>query len=246
MQFLHDVWVNWFEGEEYGYGVYEFHEWRKEDVVELLDQVPLLKVSSELFDYIENGMNEIPYQLLNDVYGKAYQRKNHKRIQLEYCFIISDGRGILAVDTMGYNIPIRKSRLIPRQEQLVFDFIEDMEVLDYSFNKPEKYEFFNIYSPTPDCFIGLTRREKEIKRLFFMSLDNIQQNKNLSELRYWYTEINPVKYNDILHMTFDELWDKFINSIKHRWDKDLENVFEKIIKGQPQFELLYNNINEIN
>lgn len=45
MLFLHDVWVNWFEGEENGYNVCHFHEWRKEDTVELLDQVPLLKCS---------------------------------------------------------------------------------------------------------------------------------------------------------------------------------------------------------
>ena len=49
MLFLHDVWVNWFEGEENGYNVCHFHEWRKEDSVELLDQVPLLKVQSPLF-----------------------------------------------------------------------------------------------------------------------------------------------------------------------------------------------------
>lgn len=40
MLFLHDVWVNWFEGEENGYNVCHFHEWRKEDTVELLDQTP--------------------------------------------------------------------------------------------------------------------------------------------------------------------------------------------------------------
>lgn len=41
MLFLHDVWVNWFEGEENGYNVCHFHEWRKEDTVELLDQTPV-------------------------------------------------------------------------------------------------------------------------------------------------------------------------------------------------------------
>ena len=45
MLYLHDVWVNWFEGEENGYNVCHFHEWRRgEDVIELLDQVPLLLI----------------------------------------------------------------------------------------------------------------------------------------------------------------------------------------------------------
>jgi hypothetical protein len=119
MLYLHDVWVNWFEGEENGYNVCHFHEWRKDDGVELLDQAPLLKVEPILFNYIENDLSELPQQLLDDIFQKAYLRKNHERVQLEYCFVVTDGVGILAVDTIGYSIPIRKSRLIPRQEQLV-------------------------------------------------------------------------------------------------------------------------------
>ena len=49
MMYLHDVWVNWFEGEENGYNVCYFHEWRKDDSVELLDQVPLLKIDPVLY-----------------------------------------------------------------------------------------------------------------------------------------------------------------------------------------------------
>ena len=123
MLYLHDVWVNWFEGEENGYNVCHFHEWRKDDGVELLDQAPLLKVEPILFHYIENDLSELPQQLLDDIFQKAYLRKNHERVQLEYCFVVTDGVGILAVDTIGYSIPIRKSRLIPRQEQLVYEMI---------------------------------------------------------------------------------------------------------------------------
>lgn len=83
MLFLHDVWVNWFEGEENGYNVCHFHEWRKEDSVELLDQVPLLKVQSPLFDYIENDLSELPKTLLETVFEKSYIRKNHERRKLK-------------------------------------------------------------------------------------------------------------------------------------------------------------------
>ncbi len=75
MLYLHDVWVNWFEGEENGYNVCHFYEWRKDDAIELLDQVPVLKVSPQLFYYLENSLSEIPKPLLEDVYQKAYVRK---------------------------------------------------------------------------------------------------------------------------------------------------------------------------
>ena len=152
MLFLHDVWVNWFEGEENGYNVCHFHEWRKEDSVELLDQVPLLRVSSVLFHYIENDLSELPAELLNDVHQKAYIRKNHERTQLDHCFVVTDGIGILAVDTAGYTIPVRKSRLIPRQEQLVYEMVKDVEEETYDF-APEKLQSskeYHILSLSPE------------------------------------------------------------------------------------------------
>ncbi len=145
MLYLHDVWVNWFEGEENGYNVCHFHEWRKDDGVELLDQVPLVKVEEILFNYIENDLSELPQQLLDDIFQKAYLRKNHERVQLEYCFVVTDGVGILVVDTIGYSIPIRKSRLIPRQEQLVYEMIATHDAKVYNFHRTRNERIFIYY-----------------------------------------------------------------------------------------------------
>ena len=72
MLYLHDVWVNWFEGEENGYNICHFHEWRRDDTIELLDQVPLLFVEPVLFNYIENDLSELPSEMMNEVYQKAF------------------------------------------------------------------------------------------------------------------------------------------------------------------------------
>lgn len=240
MLYLHDVWVNWFEGEENGYNVCHFHEWRKDDTVELLDQVPLLKIDSRLFSYIENDLLEIPQQLLNDIYQKAYIRKNHERIQLEYCFVATDGNGILAVDTLGYHLPIRKSRLIPRQEQLVYDMVADQEVQVYQFDEKEvKQKEYHILSPAPEIMRGLTRKERQLKQLFFMALDQLYSTKNTAEVRYWYTEWNPQKYEWIQQMSFEEVWQNLYEETKYGWTKQHEHLCENIIKGQPFFEKLW-------
>lgn len=236
MLFLHDVWVNWFVGEEWGYNVYDFHEWHKDDQVEILDRIPLLKVSSALFHYIENSLSELPQSLLDAVYKKTYIEKDFRQIQLDYCFVVTDGSGILAVDTMGYKIPIRKSRLIPRQEQYVFHLVEDVPFDNYEFDNRVNKPKFSIYSPTPDCFVGLTRREKEYKKLMFIALGELKERGNLSELRYWYTEINPKNYNKTLHMAFDDLWDDLLELVKYKWDKNTEEVFKSMIRGKEHFE----------
>lgn len=239
MLYLHDVWVNWFEGEENGYNVCHFHEWRKDDGVELLDQVPLLKIETNLFNYIENDLSELPQQLLDDVYQKAYLRKNHERTQLEYCFVVSDGVGILAVDTIGYKIPIRKSRLIPRQEQLAYEMLENHEPVIYKFNANLPVKSFHILSPSPELMNGLTRRERQLKQLMFMALDQLYSSKNVAEVRYWYTEWSPESYSDIQQMDFEHVWLKLFEQSKYGWTKKHAQFCENLIKGQPFFEKLW-------
>ncbi|MFB6465336.1 YjbA family protein [Cytobacillus sp. Hz8] len=239
MLYLHDVWVNWFEGEENGYNVCHFHEWRKEDGVELLDQVPLIKVESILYNYIENDLSELPQQLLDEVYQKAYLRKNHERIQLDYCFIISDGTGILAIDTIGYNIPIRKSRLIPRQEQLVYEMLSNQEENVYAFNDRSSLKEFHILSPEPVFMCGLTRKERQLKQLLFMALDQLHSSHNVAEVRYWLTEWSPEKYEDIQGLNFEEAWVQLFEQIKSGWTSKHEHFCENLIKGQPFFEKLW-------
>lgn len=240
MLYLHDVWVNWFEGEENGYNVCHFHEWRKDDGIELLDQVPLLKVSTSLFQYIENDLSDIPEELMQAIYQKAYSRKNHERIQLEYCFVMSDGKGILAVDTMGYQIPIRKSRLIPRQEQLVYDMIGNAPVNDYNFSKNAfEKKGYHILSPEPCVMQGLTRKERQLKQLLFMALDQLNSSQNTAEIRYWYTEWSPDKYPYIQNLQFDEAWYELFNEVKYGWSYKHELLCEHLIKGQPFFEKMW-------
>ncbi|WP_312471306.1 YjbA family protein [Neobacillus sp.] len=239
MLYLHDVWVNWFEGEENGYNVCHFHEWRKDDAVELLDQVPLLKVEPILFDYIENDLLELPQQLLDDIYQKAYLRKNHERVQLDYCFVVTDGTGILAIDTIGYNIPIRKSRLIPRQEQLVYEMIGQQEAKPYHFYSKSKIKDFHILSPEPELMRGLTRKERQLKQLLFMALDQLLSSNNEAEVRYWFTEWCPEQYSTIQELNFEEAWDQLFEETKYGWSKRHETFCENLIKGQPFFEKLW-------
>ncbi len=240
MLYLHDVWVNWFEGEENGYNVCHFHEWRKDDSIELLDQVPLLYVDSSLYHYIENDLSELPQALMDEIYQQAYLRKNHERIQLDYCFVATDGTGIIAVDTMGYNIPIRKSRLIPRQEQMVYEMIEGREPENYEFDPqavPEKE--YHILSPAPELMTGLTRKERQLKQLLFMALDQLRNSHNEAEVRYWYTEWSPERYVEIQNLSFDEAWEQLYDEVKKGWSGKHEQFCENIIKGQPFFEKLW-------
>jgi hypothetical protein len=240
MLYLRDVWVNWFEGEENGYNVCEFHEWRKDDFIELLDQVPIVKMEVSLLHYIENDLSELPEELLEDIHNKSYIRKNNQRVQLEYCFIATDGNRCLMVDTMGYKIPIRKSRMIPRQEQLVYEMAEDLEVKKYNFTREDRnYKEYHILSPEPEYMKGLTRKERQLKQLFFMALDQLYTSRNAAQIRYWYTEWMPERYMQIQSMDFEETWEALFAEVKSGWTSKHFLICERLIKGQPYFEKIW-------
>lgn len=83
----------------------------------------------------------------------------------------------MAVDTIGYHIPIRKSRLIPRQEQLVYEMAAETEERAYPLPKYEKE--YHILSLAPELMCGLTRKERQLKQLLFMALDQLYSTKIL-------------------------------------------------------------------
>ena len=240
MLYMHDVWVNWFEGEENGYNVSHFHEWRKEDQIELLDQVPLLYITEELFDFIENDMRDLPDSLLKKIYKRAYIRKGQNRTVLEYACIVSDGNDIIVLDTIGYKIPIRKSRLIPRQEQIVYDMIKNTKI-DDGFTVPIKMykKEYNILSMKPKLIFGLTRRERQLKQVLMMSLDQLRTANNLEELRYWLTEWSPRKYPLIRFMDEKKVWHALYNGVKEGWTTNHEELGVKLIRGQPFLEKMW-------
>lgn len=239
MLYLHDVWVNWFEGEENGYSVCYFHEWRKEDRIELLDQVPVVYITEALYNYIENDMHELPKALLDSIYKRAYTRKGHERSVLDYACVITDGNDMLVFDTIGYTIPIRKSRIIPRQEQLVFDMIKDTKPHTYKFDEVSYEKEYHILSMPPELVFGLTRRERQLKHLLMMGLDQLRTTNNLGELRYWLTEWDPKNYPFIRFMSEDTVWDALYSGVKDGWSGNHEELCGKLIKGQPYLEKMW-------
>src|SRR5690625_6041045 len=65
---------------------------------------------------------------------------------------------------------------------------------------------YNLLSMHPKLFFGLTRRERQLKQVLMMSLDQLRTSKNIEELRYWLTEWNPKKYPRVRYMDRKEVW----------------------------------------
>ncbi|GAE25283.1 hypothetical protein JCM9140_1267 [Halalkalibacter wakoensis JCM 9140] len=195
-------------------------------------------VTSNLFDYIENDLSDLPEDLLSEVHQQSYLRKNMSRIQLDYCFIATDGERIIAIDTMGYKTPIRKSRLTPRQEQLVYDQLKQHELRRFELAVDVQKEY-HILSPSPDDLWGLTRKERQLKQLLYMALDQLYSTGTDAEVRYWYTEWSPSDYVRIQMLNREEAWEQLYSEIRQGWTVKHHQLCEAMVRGQAFFEKLW-------
>ncbi|MFD2705072.1 DUF3603 family protein [Salibacterium lacus] len=238
---IRDVWINWFEGEENGYNVCPFHEWNAEDRIEVLDQAEIVKVSERLYDYVENRLEDIPERLLHEVFQKSTLRKKMTRITLDYCFVMFDGGRVLAVDTLGYKTPIRKSRLAPKHERTVREMMEHDKSSVFDIKDIVDEKEYHILSPHPDYMTGLTRKERQLKQLLFMAMDQLYTSGESAEVRYWFTEWDPAVYEEIqCSMNKETMWQQFFDQVKDGWSVHHYELCRKMIKGHPFFEKLWN------
>jgi len=197
LYYIHDVWVNWVDGTSKGYEIPEYHEWRKDDIVELYDQLPVAKVTKDFFNFLENDYGVIPHTLLDEVHLRAAKREDRKRIKVEHAFVISDGENVLAINTDGDNKPNMKSRLVPRHERLVLEIVEEEPVFEFEWTAPEHFVedddslMSQILDLKAEYLVGLTRTEREMKEIVMDCLFNLCVSENRAEVKYWYIVLFP-------------------------------------------------------
>lgn len=235
MHYLYDIWVNWFEGEEKGYNVHHYHEWRKDDSIEMLDQIPVLYITSSLFHYIENSLQPLPKSLLQSIYKKSYVRKGYGRRVMKYACIVTDGKDVLAFDTLGYDKPLRKSRLIPRQESQIYKIYTKLKRRNDSLpNSKATKEQDGIWNFEEKYIYGLTRRERTLKKLLFVCLNQLKRIENKDEMSYWLSEwkgTNILLYNEVLSL--ETMWYQLYDEMLVGWSKAHERFLNQIVQKYP-------------
>lgn len=235
MFYLYDVWVNWAVREERGFNVYSFHEWRNSDKIEILEQVPVLHITEKLFNYIEDGLHDLPEELLTKIHRKTHIRTGHKREILEYVCIVSDGRGILVIDTMGNKAPLKKSRLIPKQEQRILELIskEKRELFKYNSVNPTKKDLSKL---SVEQVYGLTRRERALKQILLSAVYQLRHTNNKNELLYWLSEWMKSDERDIGILSLKQMWHRLYEGVKNGWSEKHELLCAQMVRGNDKLE----------
>lgn len=236
--YLYDVFVNWTEGDS-RCGVPEYSEWRESDNVEFMDKVPVVLVEPEFFNVIEYTYAEIPQELLDKVHREAIKvdAKSNRKTREDYVFILTDGEQVLAINTEGGKRPYFKSRLVPRQEEMVRQLVEDLPLEEYEipeddFNVEDDALRVKMYFLQPKYLYGLTRTEREKKVRVMDHLIDLSYSDNRSEVVYWYVELFPEAYNTekLEKLSTEEMLEEMFDFLKVGWGDRHEEFFTTVLR----------------
>lgn len=118
--------------------------------------------------------------------------------------------------------------MIPRQEALVYEALDYSELSIYEYDRVTKeYGNLNIH---PKYLMGLTRKERNLKQLLLMAMDQLKGNESLEEIKYWYGEWFEAKLETDCD-NFITLFNNLIKSVYIGWSSKHEKLCEGLVKN---------------
>ncbi len=181
MSCVHHVKVNWFEAEVEPLMICPYYEWRKRDFLDTYQTLPVICVDQATFRLIESSLLPLPKDFFRRLFQSSY--KHHYRY--DFAAVISDQTTVLAIDTLGYDFPLLKSRLTPIKEKQVLTMCQSQKPAHYSVETPiQEHTWYHL---TGNDLIGLTRKERELKSLLLFMFEQLALHEQGEALTYFTT-----------------------------------------------------------
>ncbi len=201
MNYISDVIVNWQKDND----LYDFYEWNINDKIEVLNYLPVIKISFLDFYKIKRYKVSLNEEFVNLI-------KKDRLFGYDYNICIITNR----VEAIA--IAIDKNNVVKEKSKLYFD--TEREVLDLNL-KETQVEITIIEKTKLTQEIGLTRKEKENKKYIIQKLETLIKNNDIEQIRYLYYEwFEDFNYN------FDNMGKKLINAINKGWNEKHEKLYE--------------------
>ncbi|GEN56808.1 UPF0736 protein [Halolactibacillus alkaliphilus] len=228
MSCIHHVKVNWFETETETLSICPFYEWRKRDFIDTYQTVPILCLEKETFSMIESTLSGLPQTFFLKMHQKSM--KHHHRY--DYCAVLTDKQSILAIDTLGYDFPLLKSRLTPIKEQQVLKISETLPICDGELKvvKPKH----TPYTLTNQQLIGLTRQERELKYLLMSMFEQLEKNKQYQAIDYFMTV-----YYRLINRPVERGYQIFLKTIACGFTKAHHELIKNMLPLDACYQELY-------
>ena len=165
MNYVYDIYLNLNEV------LYDFFDWNKNDKLNHIKKIPIVKIEEESIRKIINYKIRIDEEFLSKINGKTEVWNVDEKLQ--FCCLFTDGNDIIATEFNKCGISTRKSMLFIDEELEVLEIINKLsyKTINFKIIKKEKKLF---------------KTRDEIKKEKF--IDNELKNIELNKLGYIYFE----------------------------------------------------------
>lgn len=204
MNYYYDVILNWSEND-----AYNFYEWNDTDYLELVKKIPLFKVKHKTFIDLANNKIKVSPEFLELVKDKTLISGKNVINKISYAAIFSDNKSVIAIEFNSNGVSTNRSKFLIDDELSVLELTYSLRefMLDY-----EILEQFNINK--------ILRQEEDAKRLIYLEINNLYQNKELSKLRYLYYEYKKEKCCDI-----DVIYQNIISDLETTMNQNILKIY---------------------
>lgn len=186
--------------------LYEFYEWKRDDVIHHIKRINLIKVDSKTYNEILDNVVLFSNEFTLSLFNKCEYYSNRSVLSIPYAFLITDSYRVMGIMLNNDGKSIKYSSLLLDEEEYVLDACKKLASvkLDYQIIKKRyRCEF-------------KTRLERHIIKYIKKDLNDDYSKKDLNKLKYLYYEyFNKQNDNiDIIYNDFMQELDKDINE-KH-------------------------------
>ena len=206
MTYTYDVLLNFTDDNR----LIEFFEWQKEDILEHIKKIPLIRISSKQMEELSNYNIIVDKSFLEKIKGITTLYKKTK--DLEYATLISDLNKVIALEFNSRGEIISKSSLLLDEEEEIIEECCDLREINISYKVKDK----NM----KDLF--LTRSEIKKKRYLLKEIENLYKSKNIDKITYLYEEI----YNQKDNLSLEEKYIKLKTDLEEKYCKAHNNLYD--------------------
>ena len=208
MNYIYDITLNFNKN-----NLYEFYEWREDDVPEFILKIPIYKIDKNAFFDIKNNNIIVDKDFLITIFDKTEVYTEDAISLIRYAALFSDGNNVIGIEFDSSGNSYMKSNLSIDDESEVLEIIKDIKytLLDY---KVKNINNLQIKL--------LTRKEKEEEEYLLNRVNSMYKNNETEKLKYIFYEL----YNEKLD-NLEKVYSKLIKAVKNN-DSRVKRLLEII------------------
>ena len=184
--------------------LYEFYEWRKDDIIYHIKRINLIKVDSKTYNTILDNIVAFDDDFILSIFNKCEYYNNRVVTSIPYAFLLTDTYRVIGLLLDNNGKIVKYSSLLLDEEEYVLDLCDKLGniKLNYKIIKTREKDDFK------------TRQEVFIIKYIRKDLNIDYKKKDLNKLKYLYYEYFNKECDDI-----DYMYQKLIGEL----DKDIND-----------------------